>query len=83
MARAEERTLAWMPEQEVDTIRRSRRTNEGKPGYATIMLLLSVCAPNERTHVLDIGVFRRHTYTPVFWPSRRERDASPGSGGPH
>jgi len=36
--KAEERTLAYIPEQEVDRVRRNRRENSGKPTYTTIML---------------------------------------------
>lgn len=36
--KAEERTLAYMPESEVDSVRRNRRENAGKPTYTTIML---------------------------------------------
>jgi hypothetical protein len=36
--KAEERTLAYLPEQEADAARRSRRQNQGKPTYTTIML---------------------------------------------
>jgi hypothetical protein len=36
--KAEERTLAYLPEQDVDATRRGRRDNEGKPVYTTIML---------------------------------------------
>src|SRR5262245_27390540 len=36
--KAEERTLAYLPEQDVDAIRRGRRENQGKPTYTTIML---------------------------------------------
>lgn len=35
---AEERTLAYLPEQEADATRRNRRKNEGKPSYTTIQL---------------------------------------------
>lgn len=36
--KAEERTLAYLPEQEADAVRRNRRDVEGKPTYTTIML---------------------------------------------
>ena len=36
--KAEEQTLAYLPEQETDSQRRHRRDDEGKPGYTTIML---------------------------------------------
>lgn len=36
--RAEERTLAYIPESEVDSVRRNRRETEGKPSYTTIQL---------------------------------------------
>ena len=36
--RAEERTLAYVHESEVDNIRRNRRDLDGKPSYTTIML---------------------------------------------
>jgi hypothetical protein len=35
---AEERTLAWMPEQTFDSIRRNRRQNLGVPSYTTIQI---------------------------------------------
>lgn len=36
--KAEEKTLAYLPEQEADRVRRTRRDNAGKPTYTTIML---------------------------------------------
>ena len=36
--RAEERTLAYVPESEVDNIRRNKRDLQGKPAYTTIQL---------------------------------------------
>jgi hypothetical protein len=36
--RAEERTLAYVPESEVDAVRRNSRNNSGKQSYTTIML---------------------------------------------
>jgi hypothetical protein len=36
--KAEERTLAYLPEQEADAVRRNRRDVEGKPTYTTLML---------------------------------------------
>ena len=35
---AEERTLAWMPEQQYDIVRRNRRQNLGIPSYTTIQI---------------------------------------------
>lgn len=35
---AEERTLAWIPEQGLDSVRRSKRQNDGVPSYTTIQI---------------------------------------------
>jgi hypothetical protein len=35
---AEERTLAWIPEQSADAIRRNKRHNDGIPSYTTIQI---------------------------------------------
>lgn len=36
--KAEERTLAYVPEQSVDAVRRNKRDSSGKPAYTTLML---------------------------------------------
>ena len=36
--KAEERTLAYVHESEVDNVRRNARNNSGKPAYTTVML---------------------------------------------
>jgi hypothetical protein len=74
---AEERTLAAIPETEVDTARRHRRA-DGVPVYTTIQVPYTFAMLLVGAYLLDFGIPRKNPGAPICRAPWGSRDASPG-----